>query len=211
MRLRRRIAELCAQHNESCALLLDGYHPRLGDSLRLRRESIFCLEPPGYGILRRSAVDSFLLGCIPVFFMTKDDFARYTPRYFQTWAANASVLVSPSAFLRGEVNLFEALANLSTERVAGMQALIAANAKRLLYGIDFVRHDALDTLLEAHWEGIVHHAHGPYTVFGVGLGTIAKYCKYAGVAFVLWLLPQCCLSFWVVYSRRRSLRESQRR
>jgi hypothetical protein len=103
-------------------------------------------------------MDSFLLGCIPVFFMESDEFDLYLPYYFQGWARNASVLIDPEPFLAGKVDLFRLLSSISAQRVGKMQALIARHAKRLVYSIDHVHNDALDLILEAHWRAMIFHA-----------------------------------------------------
>ena len=109
--------------------------------------------------MRRSAMDSFLLGCIPVFFMESAKFDHYLPYYFQGWARDASVLIDPVLFLSGKVDLFGLLSSINAHRVGKMQALIARHAKRLVYSIDHVQHDALDLILEAHWRSMIFHAH----------------------------------------------------
>ena len=99
--------------------------------------------------MRRSALDSWLLGCIPVFFLRPEQFAGYLPDHYAGWAANASVLIPPEPFLRGEVDLIGRLAALSKARVRKMQALIGHNAHRLVYGLDPVEGDAIDVFLGA--------------------------------------------------------------
>jgi hypothetical protein len=113
-------------------------------------------------------MDSFLLGCIPVLFMETDEFDRYLPGHFHGWARNASVLVDPELFLHGKMDLFELLSSMSRRRIGRMQTLIAHNARRLVYSLDYVRNDALDVMTELQWQSMLHDAHG-------GTGSSSQY------------------------------------
>ncbi|CAL5010566.1 unnamed protein product [Urochloa decumbens] len=48
-----------------------------GDIMRLFRKASFCLQPPGDSYTRRSAFDSMLAGCIPVFFHGATAYKQY--------------------------------------------------------------------------------------------------------------------------------------
>lgn len=136
-------------------------------SLRLKRRSVFCLEPPGYSPPRKSMVDSILCGCIPVFFFRPRQYDRYLPLFMAEWAPNATVRIPPQT--KG-VDVLRRLAEMPPEAVAAMQATIASHAHRLVYSLGeepafpsafpplggaaaepggYVGGDALDTLLEA--------------------------------------------------------------
>lgn len=41
----------------------------LEQTMRVKRHSTFCLEPPGYGDERKAIVDALTLGCSPVLFV----------------------------------------------------------------------------------------------------------------------------------------------
>ena len=113
----------------------------------LKRSSTFCIEPPGYSSPRKSAIDSILLGCIPVLFFSAHEFANYMPVHF-AWGANASVVIEPDAFLSGQVDLFGLLAAIPLERIREMQTTIATFARQLVYSLDGrYRGDAVETLL----------------------------------------------------------------
>ena len=64
-------------------------------SLRLKQHSVFCLEPPGAAACRKSMVDSLLSGCIPVFFLSADQYANLWPLHFGAWRESASVNIDP--------------------------------------------------------------------------------------------------------------------
>jgi hypothetical protein len=125
----------------------------------------FCVNPrvrvhAGYGPMRRSAMDSFLLGCIPVFFMSEADFGTYLPTFFRGWARNVSILIEPASFMRGEIDAIDTLAAVARHTVRRMQAVLAHHVHRLTYGLDEVHDDAVEVLLSeifernrAHWNG----------------------------------------------------------
>ncbi|KAF8709896.1 hypothetical protein HU200_029610 [Digitaria exilis] len=48
-----------------------------GNIMRLFQKTIFCLQPPGDTCTRRSAFDSMVAGCIPVFFHTGSAYKQY--------------------------------------------------------------------------------------------------------------------------------------
>ena len=55
--------------------------------------------------------------------------------YIGAWAAKASVLVDPIAFLSGEVDIFARLRAISQSEIQRMQAVIAQHAHSLVYGL----------------------------------------------------------------------------
>ena len=79
--LRKHLVERCrAYGNATCRLLAcngvddkgSGCAMSASSSLlrafRIKASSVFCLEPPGFGLARKSLVDGLNLGCIPVMF-----------------------------------------------------------------------------------------------------------------------------------------------
>ena len=92
-------------------------------------------------------MDSFLLGCIPVFFMTEYAFSRFLPAHLAVCGRNASVVLPPEPFLSCEIDAFAHLRAISPARIRRMQAVIRRHAQRLVYGLDHVQGDALDVLV----------------------------------------------------------------
>ena len=117
-------------------------------ALRLKRRSIFCLEPTGFSPPRKSIVDSLLSGCIPVLFYEEAQYKALMPFFFGGWGANASVRVAPDVLLKGKVDVIALLASLPPERVSAMQRTIATHAHQLVYGLGprGLPGDAIDTL-----------------------------------------------------------------
>ena len=147
--LRLKIAALCASEPRSCEPLLASQGPLRGSMapLQLRQRSVFCLEPPGFGPIRRSTMDVLLLGCIPVLFYTAQRLRGFLPTHVGPWLGNASINIEPATFLRADFELLPYLRAVPKARVAHMQETISANAHSLTYGRDDLRGDALDVLL----------------------------------------------------------------
>ena len=151
-RVRSKLIQLCEAHPSECHLACrrmetEGGMETEATPLLMRQQSVFCLEPPGYGKMRRSAMDSFLLGCIPVLFLRDAEMDQYLPTHMGGWARNATVLVDPEAFLRGEVDVLARLRRMPDERVRHMQGVLGRNAHRLMYSLDTHRNDAIGLLL----------------------------------------------------------------
>ena len=103
--------------------------------LHLKRRSVFCLEPPGYSPPRKSIIDSLLSGCVPVLFYEPQLYESMMPHFFLPWGYNASVRLSASALLSGQLDVLQYLASLPEVRVLHMREVIAKHAHRLLYGL----------------------------------------------------------------------------
>ena len=93
----------------------------------LKRSSTFCIEPPGYSSPRKSAIDSILLGCIPVLFHPMTDNANEW--LWATWKHSGRLLVDRAAFLRGEVNLHRLLSSAPPPLVQRMKATVRRHAR----------------------------------------------------------------------------------
>lgn len=71
-RIRHNVSRVCRAWSEceNVALpqhVIQNSLPAIQRGLKTKRDSVFCLEPQGENIGRRSVLDSLLLGCIPVF------------------------------------------------------------------------------------------------------------------------------------------------
>lgn len=64
------------------------------DNLERKWHSTFCLEPGGYSALRKSAIDSMLMQCIPVFFLRGNERAHLWPAHWANWRDEASVNIA---------------------------------------------------------------------------------------------------------------------
>ena len=114
------------------------------------------LEPPGYGVYRKSAVDSLALGCIPVTFAHLIDPVKgrlYEPMIMETrvfneqmfphhwsasWRKDSEVQLDMVQVLKDEVDLAQVLRALPPERARQMQQAIAVHAQAVHYAFDDV-------------------------------------------------------------------------
>ena len=151
-RLRQALAMGCARlPNATCTSLIEqlmSRHDVLGEAMLLKSRSIFCLEPPGFGPHRKSAIDSLLLGCIPVLFTPEVD-AQLWPAHWGGWRDGSRLLYDADAVLSGRIDVFVELQRVPAWRIAALQANIARWGHRLHYSIGGERHDAVDITLRA--------------------------------------------------------------
>ena len=55
---------------------------------------VFCLEPPGMARIRKGVIDAILLGCIPILFITTDEFTKLWPLHCDVGSWGGTVLSS---------------------------------------------------------------------------------------------------------------------
>eukprot|EP00746_Dinoflagellata_sp_MGD_P004298 gnl/MRDRNA2_/MRDRNA2_108288_c0_seq1.p1 gnl/MRDRNA2_/MRDRNA2_108288_c0~~gnl/MRDRNA2_/MRDRNA2_108288_c0_seq1.p1 ORF type:complete len:668 (+),score=154.48 gnl/MRDRNA2_/MRDRNA2_108288_c0_seq1:102-2105(+) len=129
--------------------------------LRAKKESVFCLEPPGSTIGRKSIIDSLLMGCIPVLFDSKQDglyplhwsFKKYS-RVLLTLDASCTVPFSKLTTAQKEdptrednCDVMRRLRQIPSSDVSHMQDVIAKYAHKMQYSLrDGIRSDAFEVL-----------------------------------------------------------------
>ena len=111
--LRERLAQDCARAPDSlCTALVRrdaASRDALARSMRLKRASTFCLEPPGFGPHRKSMVDSLLLGCIPVLFEPSAERLLWREFWEEGWRGATRILLDGDAVVKGEVDVLGTL------------------------------------------------------------------------------------------------------
>merc|ERR1719160_1666565 len=119
--------------------------------LRAKRESVFCLEPPGTTIGRKSIVDSLLMGCIPVLFDRKQD--SLYPWHWGEWRESSRVMIElPQRCMTNpdkasDCDVMRRLRRIPVEAVSAMQGAIAKHAHKMQYALKDFNGDALVNLL----------------------------------------------------------------
>ncbi|XP_047312988.1 xyloglucan galactosyltransferase MUR3-like [Impatiens glandulifera] len=120
--------------------------------MQMFQKSVFCLQPQGDSYTRRSAFDSMLAGCIPVFFHPGSAYAQYTwhlPKKFTKY----SVFIPEDDIRKGTVSIEEKLSEFSREEVKMMREEVINLIPRLIYAdprSKLVKHkDAFDVSIEA--------------------------------------------------------------
>ena len=142
--------------------------------LTIKQQSIFCLEPPGHGEMRKSAMDSILSGCIPVFFF-KDKFMHNNvlPFFFNMsngWGHDASIVFLIDDVLEGHVDVMDTLSNIPKDKIHKMQTVLSTNARRLSGNVGARRGDeapdAADIVIDSLWR--IYRRSGAATRLALG-------------------------------------------
>ncbi|PPD89640.1 hypothetical protein GOBAR_DD13427 [Gossypium barbadense] len=100
--------------------------------MQMFQSSLFCLQPQGDSYTRRSAFDSMLAGCIPVFFHPGSAYTQYTwhlPKNFTTY----SVFIPEDDIRKRNISIEERLSQISPEQVKIMRETVINLIPRLIY------------------------------------------------------------------------------
>ncbi|XP_074574236.1 xyloglucan galactosyltransferase KATAMARI1 homolog isoform X2 [Curcuma longa] len=133
--IRGQIIEQC-KNSKVCKLL----ECDLGESkchspstiMQMFQSSLFCLQPQGDSYTRRSAFDSILAGCIPVFFHPGSAYVQYTwhlPRNFSTY----SVFIPEDDIRKRNVSIEERLKQIHPDVVKVMREQVIGLIPRVIY------------------------------------------------------------------------------
>ncbi|GAB2281847.1 Xyloglucan galactosyltransferase mur3 [Dionaea muscipula] len=113
--------------------------------MKMFQSSLFCLQPQGDSYTRRSAFDSMLAGCIPVFFHPGSAYTQYTwhlPKNYDSY----SVFIPENDIRKGNVSIEDRLRQISPEQVKIMRETVVSLIPRLIYADP---HFKLETLKDA--------------------------------------------------------------
>lgn len=100
--------------------------------MQMFQSSLFCLQPQGDSYTRRSAFDSMLAGCIPVFFHPGSAYTQYTwhlPKNFSSY----SVFIPEDDIRKRNVSIEERLGQIPPEQVKAMREEVISLIPRLIY------------------------------------------------------------------------------
>lgn len=121
--------------------------------MQMFQSSLFCLQPQGDSYTRRSAFDSILAGCIPVFFHPGSAYTQYTwhlPKNYSKY----SVFIPENDILRNNsFSIEERLSQNSPEQVKAMREEVINLIPRIIYAdprskLETVK-DAFDVAVQA--------------------------------------------------------------
>ncbi|XP_078427713.1 exostosin family protein [Wolffia australiana] len=153
--IRTQIINQC-RNSEACKLLECGFGESKCHSpssiMQMFQSSLFCLQPQGDSYTRRSAFDSMLAGCIPVFFHPGSAYTQYTwhlPRNYSTF----SVFIPEDDVRVRNVSIEERLRQVPPEEMIKMREKVISLIPRLVYAdprskLETLR-DAFDVSVEA--------------------------------------------------------------
>ncbi|PWA81559.1 exostosin family protein [Artemisia annua] len=112
--------------------------------MKMFQSSVFCLQPKGDSATRRSAFDSILAGCIPVFFHPSSFYVQYTwhlPKNYMKY----SVFI-PEDDVRKNISIEQRLSQIDSKRIKKMQKEVISLIPRLIYADP---HSKLETMEDA--------------------------------------------------------------
>ncbi|KAD3338389.1 hypothetical protein R6Q59_026962 [Mikania micrantha] len=133
--IRGQIIDQCKNSNAGKLLECD-----LGESkchspssiMQMFQSSVFCLQPQGDSYTRRSAFDSMLAGCIPVFFHPGSAYTQYTwhlPKNYTKY----SVFIPEDDLRKRNVSIEERLRQIPPDQVKMMREEVINLIPRLIY------------------------------------------------------------------------------
>ncbi|CAN6471789.1 unnamed protein product [Victoria cruziana] len=114
----------CGTGRKSC------YSP--SNVMKVFQDSVFCLQPQGDSFTRRSAFDSILAGCIPVFFHPASAYTQYIwhlPRNYSKY----SVFISEDDIREGKSMIEQRLLKLSQNQINKMREEVIRLIPKVVY------------------------------------------------------------------------------
>lgn len=123
------------------------------------QSSQFCLQPQGDSYTRRSAFDSMLAGCIPVFFHPGSAYTQYTwhlPKNYTKY----SVFIPEDDIRKRNMSIEEILGQIPPEQVRIMREEVIGLIPRLVYAdprskLETLK-DAFDVAVQAVIDKVTH-------------------------------------------------------
>ncbi|KAL2470584.1 Xyloglucan galactosyltransferase KATAMARI1 [Abeliophyllum distichum] len=120
--------------------------------MQMFQSSLFCLQPQGDSYTRRSAFDSMLAGCIPVFFHPGSAYTQYTwhlPKNYSQY----SVFIPEDHVRKSNISIEQRLSQVSPEQVKEMREVVINLIPQLIYAdprskLETLR-DAFDVAVQA--------------------------------------------------------------
>ncbi|XP_074267474.1 putative xyloglucan galactosyltransferase GT11 [Silene latifolia] len=100
--------------------------------MRLFQSSVFCLQPPGDSYTRRSAFDSILAGCIPVFFHPGSAYVQYMwhlPKNYSKY----SVFIPMEEVKKGNFSIEKRLLKIPKKVIKAMRQEVIRLIPRVVY------------------------------------------------------------------------------
>ncbi|KAI7983635.1 Xyloglucan galactosyltransferase MUR3 [Camellia lanceoleosa] len=122
--------------------------------MKMFQSSLFCLQPQGDSYTRRSAFDSILAGCIPVFFHPGSAYTQYTWHLPQNYS-QYSVLIQEDSIRKGNVSIEERLSQFSPDQVNQMREEVISLIPRLIYADPRSKLETLKDAFDVAVQGVI--------------------------------------------------------
>ncbi|KAF7074818.1 hypothetical protein CFC21_079637 [Triticum aestivum] len=155
--IRQQIIAQC-EASDVCRLLGCGFGTSQchtpGNIMRLFQRATFCLQPPGDSYTRRSAFDSMVAGCIPVFFHPVSAYLQYwwhLPVHHETY----SVFIPEDDVRSRNVSIEAVLRAIPPETVERMRDEVIKMIPRLVYADPRSKLETVKDAFDIAVEGII--------------------------------------------------------
>ncbi|CAN8315656.1 unnamed protein product [Cochlearia groenlandica] len=124
--------------------------------MKLFESSVFCLQPPGDSLTRRSVFDSILAGCIPVFFNQGSAYKQYIWHIPKNYSEYSVYIPVKELRTGGKNKIEEVLKGISNEKVIGMRENVVRLIPKIVYskpdrnkpGGESIEEDAFDVAVK---------------------------------------------------------------
>ncbi|KQK23694.1 xyloglucan galactosyltransferase KATAMARI1 homolog [Brachypodium distachyon] len=123
--------------------------------MKMFQSSLFCLQPQGDSYTRRSAFDSMLAGCIPVFFHPGSAYVQYTwhlPKNYTRY----SVFIPEDSIRKGNVSIEEILKSIHPDVAKQMREEVINLIPRVIYADPRSKLEALKDAFDVSVEAIIN-------------------------------------------------------
>ncbi|KAL5217602.1 hypothetical protein ABZP36_018286 [Zizania latifolia] len=123
--------------------------------MKMFQSSLFCLQPQGDSYTRRSAFDSMLAGCIPVFFHPGSAYVQYTwhlPKNYTRY----SVFIPEDGVRKGNFSIEERLKSIHPDMVKKMREDVINLIPRVIYADPRSKLETLKDAFDVSVEAIIN-------------------------------------------------------
>ncbi|KAM1115578.1 hypothetical protein TB2_006105 [Malus domestica] len=156
--IRNEIIDQCRAARRKCKLLEctsgpDKCHKPIF-VMKMFQGSVFCLQPPGDSLTRRSIFDSILAGCIPVFFHPGSAYVQYLwhlPKDYTKY----SVLIPAFDIKKGKVSIERTLNNIPRQKVYDMREEVVKLIPKAIYADPGSRLETLEDTFDVAVKGVL--------------------------------------------------------
>ncbi|KAM7496153.1 hypothetical protein LguiA_020567 [Lonicera macranthoides] len=123
--------------------------------MQMFQSSLFCLQPQGDSYTRRSAFDSMLAGCIPVFFHPGSAYTQYTwhlPKNYSKY----SVFIPEDDIRKKNVSIEQRLGQIPPEQVKKMREEVINLIPSLVYADPRSKLETLQDAFDVSVQGVIN-------------------------------------------------------
>ncbi|XP_071714071.1 xyloglucan galactosyltransferase MUR3-like [Rutidosis leptorrhynchoides] len=122
--------------------------------MKMFQNSVFCLQPQGDSSTRRSAFDSILAGCIPVFFHPGSFYTQYI-WYLPKNYTKYSVFISEDD-IRKNVSIEQCLSQISPQNIKKMRENVISLIPKVIYANPRCKLETLKDAFDVSVEAIIN-------------------------------------------------------